>query len=417
MIESIPFYEHQARTRISSLPWLADIQKQACDDFVALGFPNRHVEDWKYTSLDAFLTHRFGAHSSSAAFSSQIKAPPVESYHQIIDNGSVIAQSLPQGAIILPLQEALTHCASQLKPYLNQILQSEHAFHALNTAMMQSGLFIYVPEQVHIEMPIWINHWQNRPDQGIFLRHLIILEKGSSLCVVEDYQGDDSSCYFTNAITEVYLSPHAQLTHYKIQRESKKAFHVGHVAVKQTHSSEYNHHSVNLGGQWVRSDLNIHFTEAHAQCLMNGLYLPQDGQHIDHHTLVRHAASDCQSRQDYKGILQGHSRAVFNGRVMVDRDAQHTEAHQQNKNLLLSAKAEVDTKPQLEIFADDVICTHGATVGQLDEDALFYLATRGIDREEGSRYLMRAFLNENCRLIANPAIATWINEILNTQLG
>ena len=150
---------------------------------------------------------------------------------------------------------------------------------------------------------------------------------------------------------------------------------------------------------------------------MNGVYAPADGQHIDHHTLVTHAAPNCRSEQDYKGILSGHSRAVFNGRVIVAKDAQHTQAKQQNKNLLLSKSTEIDTKPQLEIFANDVVCTHGATVGQLDEDALFYLATRGIGRVEASRYLVQAFAVENLRLLANVELADWVGTLLNQQLG
>jgi Fe-S cluster assembly protein SufD len=158
----------------------------------------------------------------------------------------------------------------------------------------------------------------------------------------------------------------------------------------------------------VRSDIAISLDEPLAQCLMNGIYQPSDQQHMDHHTVVRHVAPDCSSEQDYKGILNGHARAVFNGRVVVVKNAQHTEAKQQNKNLLLSANTEVNTKPQLEIFADDVVCTHGATVGQLDEDALFYLATRGINREEASRYLVQAFTAENLRMLGHKELAEWI---------
>ncbi len=169
-------------------------------------------------------------------------------------------------------------------------------------------------------------------------------------------------------------------------------------------AAEFASHSLSLGGKLTRSDISIHLQEELAQCLMNGIYAPGEGQHVDHHTSVYHLVPNCQSEQDYKGILNGHSRAVFNGKVYVAKEAQHTDAKQQNKNLLLSAQAEIDTKPQLEIFADDVFCSHGATVGQLDEEALFYLATRGIGHLEATHYLLQAFANENLGLIPHNRI-------------
>ena len=201
--------------------------------------------------------------------------------------------------------------------------------------------------------------------------------------------------------------------HYKIQRESKLAYHMGHLAVNQAMDSQLDSHLFSLGGKCVRSDITIGLSEPGAQCLMNGVYVPNDLQHMDHHTLVTHEAPNCRSEQDYKGILNGHSRAVFNGRVVVAKGAQHTQAKQQNKNLLLSIDTEIDTKPQLEIFADDVVCTHGATVGQLDEEAIFYLATRGIGRADATRYLVKAFTVDNLRILANVELATWVGTLLN----
>uniref|UniRef100_UPI00260D9DA4 Fe-S cluster assembly protein SufD n=1 Tax=uncultured Legionella sp. TaxID=210934 RepID=UPI00260D9DA4 len=199
--------------------------------------------------------------------------------------------------------------------------------------------------------------------------------------------------------------------------ESKSAYHLGHIAVKQEESSQFASHSLSLGGKLVRSDLSLYLQEERAHCLMNGIYAPAEGQHVDHHTTVHHLVPECSSEQDYKGILTGHSRAVFNGKVIVAKDAQHTDAKQQNKNLLLSANAEIDTKPQLEIFADDVVCSHGATVGQLDEEALFYLATRGIGRLDASRYLIHAFAQNNLRLIPHRDLADWMGQLLTQQLG
>lgn len=428
MSDCVDFYQKQACAGISTVPWLARIQEQACQELERVGFPTRHHEDWKYTSVEAFLQHRFVFNSTAEIGHAAHKLElPIASIPFTIVNGTVIASEarsdrslaiqVPPGVIILPIAEALERMPEKIKPYLGQILKQEHAFHALNTAMLHQGLFIYIPENMCINEPLWLSHWQDKADQAVNLRHIVAAGPGSRVTLIEDYAGLAATCYFTNTITEIHLAPKSTVTHYKIQRESKLAYHAGHLAVQQAAQSQFDSHSISIGSQWMRSDITINFDEPNARCLMNGIYAPGEGQHMDHHTLVHHAVPDCQSAQDYRGILKGKSRAVFNGQVMVAEGAQHTEAKQQNNNLLLSLNAEIDTKPQLEIFANDVICTHGATVGQLDEDALFYLATRGIAREEACRYLMSAFMNENMRLLANEKLAAWVGILLNEQLG
>lgn len=419
MNESVEFYQNQARDAISGNALFLTTQQQALKQLGEMGFPTRHDEDWKYTSVDSFLQHRFSV-NQAASLSETMRAPefPIACHQLSIDNGILKTRpSLPTGVVVLPLAKAIETMPEKVAPYLDQILTSEHAFHALNTAMLMNGLFIYIPEDTCISEPLWLSHWQTFANQAVYLRHLVVAEKGSQVSLIEDYCGEPSACYHTNAITEMHLAEKASVTHIKIQRESKQAYHVGHLAVKQAADSQLDSHLFSLGGQWVRSDITIYLDESRARCGMNGMYLPFDGQHMDHHTLVHHNAPDCESAQDYKGILSGHARAVFNGRVVVAKDAQHTVAKQQNKNLLLSTNAEIDTKPQLEIFADDVICTHGATVGQLDEEALFYLATRGIGEDEAGRYLMQAFMTDNVRAIPNTILATWIGDLFNEQIG
>ena len=418
MSELLDFYQQQVKSQFSSIPWVHGLQKKALVDFNRMGFPTRREEDWKYTVVDSFLQQRF---SNGLNTQVPVSAPgvPVPVGHLIaLNNGMVVgtealAASLPAGVIVQPLSQALVDHPEKIKRYLNKILQQQHGFQALNTAMLQCGLFIYIPAGVSLPVPLVLSHWQDQANQAVHVRHLVVLEEGSSLSMVEDYQGDADSCYFTNTMTEIDLAARASLTHYKMQRESKGAYHIGHLAIKQAAASQFNSHSFSLGGKLVRSDISIGLHEPGAQCLMNGVYMPIDHQHMDHHTVVTHEAPDCRSTQDYKGILTGHSRAVFNGRVIVAKDAQHTEAKQQNKNLLLSKNTEVDTKPQLEIFADDVVCTHGATVGQLDEEALFYLAARGIGRDEAIRYLVQAFTIENVRAIEQAELAQWIGDLLN----
>lgn len=419
MSECVEFYQSQARDAMSSNPWLLTKQQEALQQLSQVGFPTRHDEDWKYTSVDSFVQHRFVAHKP-ASVSQVVSAQeiPIAAHRLMIVDGCLTTRpELPSGVIVLPLMEALDTMPEKVTPYLSHILTSEHAFHALNTAMLMNGLFIYVPENTCLAEPLWVSHAQTEVNQAVHLRHLVVVEKGGMASLIEDYSGEAGVCYYTNAVTEVHLAEKASLTHTKVQRESKSAYHVGHLAVRQAAYSQLDSHLFSLGGQWVRSDLTIHLDEAHASCSMNGMYIPFDGQHMDHHTLVRHQAPECQSAQDYKGIISGQARAVFNGRVIVAKDAQHTIAKQQNKNLLLSTNAEIDTKPQLEIFADDVVCTHGATVGQLDEEALFYLATRGIGYEEASRYLMQAFMTNNLRAIPDTKLAAWIGDLFNEQIG
>ena len=208
----------------------------------------------------------------------------------------------------------------------------------------------------------------------------------------------------------------ARLEHYKIQRESKQATHIGHLQVKQLENSVLSHHVLNFGGALVRNDVDVDFRAENAECLLNGVYAPATNQHVDQHVKCSHFVPSCRSEQNYKGVLQGKSRAVFNGTVFVEKNAQHTHSEQQNKNLLLSAQAEIDTKPQLEIFADDVICAHGATVGQLDEDALFYLKARGIDEPLARQLLIDAFTIENFNRMPNAELAQWTKQLFNQQM-
>lgn len=422
MSELLDFYKQQAKAGISTIPWLAELQAKGLRELTRYGFPTRHDEDWKYTLVDSFLQQRFAKKQGMLA--SELTAPRSDlpaSMQLILQNGQVfgtdlLAKQLPAGVLVQSLAQALEQQTDKIKPYLGQLLHHENGFQALNTAMLATGVVIYLPAGVCVEEPIVLSHWQDQANQAVYGRHLIIAEEGSEATIIEEYRGEEACSYFTNTITEVFAAAHAKVLHYKIQRESKSAYHIGHLAVKLAKNSQFDSHSLSLGGKLVRSDMSLDLQEENARCFLNGIYAPAEGQHIDHHTTIHHRVPNCQSEQDYKGILIGRSRAVFNGKVIVARGAQHTEAKQQNKNLLLSAQAEIDSKPQLEIFADDVVCTHGATVGQLDEDALFYLATRGIDRREASSYLIHAFAADNLRLLPHRTLAEWMGTLLNQQL-
>jgi Fe-S cluster assembly protein SufD len=393
MSASLELHVNEFTDASTHAPWLLDLKQQARIAFARLGFPTKNNEDWKYTSTAPLLQHAFSKRNTSA----------------------LCVPDVPAGVVVLPLQEALISHADLIKPYLNKIMQQMHGFHAFNTAMFDDGMLIYIPEGVCVEEPIILHHKQSQANVVTCFRHLVIAAPNSSCTVIEDYEGLDEP-YFTNAVTEVTLGASATVMHGKLQREGASAFHVSEVAVKQAKNSVFESHSVSLGGQWVRSDTHITFLESGASCVMNGMYAPTARQHMDHHTTVNHAVPGCVSAQDYKGILNQRARAVFNGKVLVAEGAHHTEATQSNKNVLLSSTAEVDTKPELQILADDVICTHGATVGQLDEEALFYLATRGIDALLAQHYLIQAFFAENIKNITQPDLKSRVQAILNQHI-
>ena len=422
MSEILDFYQQQAKTGISTFPWLAQLQSKALNELKRIGFPNRRDEEWKYTPVDVLLKQLFVRPQDRVSSA----VPPVSDvpvtrqihlYNGLISGIKELVSQLPEGVLVIPLSQALMQHAALVRSYLGATVQQEHGFHFLNTAMIACGVFVYVPAGVCIEEPIILTHVQDQMNQAVHLRHVVVAEAGSQVTLIEEYVGADNCCYLTNSVTEVCVAAGAKVTHYKIQRESKLAYHLGHVSVKQATHSEFASHSLSLGGKLVRCDISLYLQEEQAQCLLNGIYAPAEGQHVDHHTTVHHLAPNCRSDQDYKGILTGRSCAVFNGKVIVAHGAQHTDAKQQNKNLLLCAQAQVNTKPQLEIFADDVLCSHGATVGQLDEEALFYLATRGIDKLEASHYLIHAFAQDNVRLIPHQQLADWMGRLLTQQVG
>lgn len=424
---SMHFYQQQAESVRSQVPWVLALQQQGLKDLQQLGFPTKRDEDWRYTSVDGFLKQPFDRMTqtdeqslTSLAVGHQVDVPwghKLAFVDGVILGLEALQGALPPGVMVTSLQTAMHSHADKIRPYLGQILQSKHGFHAQNTAMLELGLFIYVPAYVQVTEPILLVHWQTHTGQASYLRHVVVAETGATVTLIEDYQGDANACYYTNTISELYAGSQASIRHYKVQRESKLAYHVGHVAVQQTEGSDVKSHVLSLGADWSRSDVRFDLQAPYASCQLNGIYALCEQQHMDHHTWVYHNAPACTSEEDYKGILTGKSRAVFNGQVHVASLAQKTVAKQQNKNLLLSKYAEIDTKPQLDIAADDVLCTHGATVGQLDNEALFYFATRGIEESEATHYLIQAFAADNLRAMHHDPLATWVGGLLNQHLG
>jgi Fe-S cluster assembly protein SufD len=424
MSNLIDFYKQQIPKPSTTIPWLATLQKNAFNDFQQYGFPTRHDEEWKYTRVEALLEQRFIKATLPDKIPHQDRPAtllncPLNCHITIYNGQECIdeTRSLPLGVIVQPLAQALEEHADKIKLHFGKLLHHQHGFQAFNTAAWQAGVFIYIPEGLCLPDPIVIAHWQDRANQAVYVRCLIIAEAQSQATIVNYFEGANDCSYLTNSVTEAYIAENANIDHYAVQCESRAAFHTDHLAVKQLNRSHFNSHSLSLGGKLVRSDSTFYLQEEKAQCLLNGIYMPANNQHIDHHTTINHLCANCTSIQDYKGVLIGQAQALFNGKVVVAKEAQKTCAQQQNKNLLLSSNAQINTKPQLEIFADDVTCSHGATVGQLDEDALFYLTTRGIDKADGCRYLIQAFAADNLHLISNRMLADWMADLINQQWG
>ena len=395
------------------IPWLKQLREQGLAQFAKQGFPTSRDEDWKYTNATP-LTKRnfkyFPAHidnSVAPSIPTQLLIEPA-AQRLVFINGHFAPQlsalaALPHGVTITNLANALVQQPQLLEPYLGQLADQKTAgFTALNTAFIQDGVFIHLPPNVSLTQPIHLLFLTSQQQDLSFhtIRNLIIIEENSQATIIEDYANLESNSSFTNTVTELSIGKHATVAHYKLLREDEQqAYHVGTIQVQQHLHSHFTSLSFALGAALARSDINVVLAAEHAECNLNGLYLTTGKQHVDHHTLVDHTKPQGTSRENYKGVLADSSRAVFNGRVIVHPGANKTDAEQSNKNLLLSNNTEIDTKPQLEIYNDDVRCMHGATVGQLSEDSLFYLRARGIAAQDAKRMLIYAFIREILELV------------------
>jgi Fe-S cluster assembly protein SufD len=388
--------------------WLRSIRRAAIASFSELGFPTTRDEDWRFTdvapiaqtsfslapdvradlALRAYEPFRFsGVACSQLTFVDGRYAP-----------GLSWRRPLPEGVQIRSLAHALTDDPGVLEPHLARYADYQHdAFCALNTAFMEDGVFVRIPRGTVLQEPIYLLYVSTATAAPAIThpRNLIVAGDNSQATVVEDYVSLNGGVHFSNVVTEVVVGENGVLSHYRIERESTAAFHVSTLRVQQGRSSSVASHSVLLGGALVRNNIHPVMAGEGGDCLINGLFMPTGRQHMDNFMKVEHASPHCGSRQFYNGILDDQSRGVFHGRIIVHKNAQKTDAKQTNKNLLLSDEAQIDTKPQLEIYADDVKCTHGATIGQMDEDAVFYLRSRGIAKASTRDLLLLAFAGES----------------------
>jgi Fe-S cluster assembly protein SufD len=371
------------------------------------GFPTTRQENWKYTDVrpitgKLFNTTPVNLEKISSSTLENIRLHELDCHELVFINGRYSAEHssfkvLPGGVVINDLASALKDHNQLISEHISGFSETKYnGFTALNTAFIRDGAFICLPPDTVIEKPISLLYLSGLNDQSFAShpRNLIILSENSQATVIESYIGLDDSDYFSNTVTEVCMKQNARLQHYKIQQESMRAYHIGSLKITQKRNSQVESHSFSLGGALVRNDIHSLLEAEGAGIRMNGLYMATGKQHVDNHTRVDHLQPHTNSHEIYRGVLNDHARGVFNGKVVVHKDAQKTDAVQSNANLLLSDNAEVDTKPELEIYADDVKCAHGATVGQLDQDMLFYLRSRSIDENTAKSLLTFAFADE-----------------------
>jgi Fe-S cluster assembly protein SufD len=415
-----------------TVPWLELVRNSAIDRFEALGFPTVHEEEWKYTNLAPIAKHSFVPavrETNVSLEATRFVYPETTTAHLVVVNGFLSEElSVTTGLENVVAIDLLSAVAdARYSKIARAYLARNAGYHnnglaALNTAFLESGLFLWLPRGINVETPIQVTFLTDadQADKASFPRLLVVAEENSSATLIESFVSTRNQQYFTNAVAEIVLKEGARLEHYRMQRESDRAFHTSVTSASLGRSSSYDTTSINLGGRLARHDISVVLDHEGAECWVDGLYLVGADQHTDTHSVIDHQQPHCNSHQLYKGILDGNARAVFNGKIFVREGAQKTDAMQTNKNLLLSPQARVDTKPQLEIYADDVKCAHGAAVGQIDQEELFYLETRGINPELGRKLLTYGFAEEVIGKIKIDSIRSQLDEIvlrqLNTQL-
>ena len=406
-----------------------DVRVEAMKNFEIKGFPSKKEEAWKYTSLNTLQKVDFSIFPKEAGTLEYKEVKKyflheIDSYKIVFVDGiysSYLSETTHDGVDICLMSSALTKPMYKqvIDVYFNKAASKEESLTTLNTAFSREGAYIYIPKNKMPKKPVEIIHFATGNEASIMLqpRNLIIVEENAELQVIERHQSLTSNEVLTNSVTEIFAAKNAIVDYYKVQNDIASASLIDNTYISQKDNSVVNVHTFSFGGKLTRNNLNFYQHGEHIDSTMKGVTILGDKQHVDHHTLVHHIEPNCESHQDYKGIYGENSTGVFNGKIIVDKIAQKTNAFQQNNNILISDKATINTKPQLEIFADDVKCSHGCTIGQLDEDALFYLQSRGVPKKEARALLMYAFANNVLESVRIPELKTRINKLIANKLG
>ena len=406
------------------------IRKAAITRFSELGFPTRKQEDWKYIDLSPLVDITFKLALAQDGARVSRRDIEKEGFGGTAGNRAVCVNgrfadylsdtaSLPHGILVESLAQSLKRGEPLVLRHLAQHAQfHDDSFTALNTAFLSDGIVAHIPEGVVVDEPLHFVYISTKSDAE-FINHprsLVIAGVNSRSVIVESFVNLADSTYFTNSVTEIFLDENASLEHERIQREGRHAFHVGALHVHLERNGNFVSNNINLGAALARNTIGVVLNGEGGEATLNGLYAGSGNQVIDNHTTIDHARPHCSSHELYKGILDGRSKGVFNGKIIVRKDAQKTDAKQTNKNLLLSEGATIDTKPQLEIYANDVKCTHGATTGQLDDESLFYMRSRGIPCEKAREMLIDAFANDVIERVKAEPVRSELESLLRARL-
>ncbi|WP_121666866.1 Fe-S cluster assembly protein SufD [Mesonia aquimarina] len=405
------------------------IRNKALKNFESKGFPTKKEEAWKYTSLNSILKEDYSIFPKKE---STIEYRDVKKYfiHDIDAYTIVFIDGIYSSHLSETTHDKIDACLMSsaldkpkykeiMEKYFNKIAPSDDGLNSLNTAFSREGAFIHIPNNTVSDKPIQILNLSTGNEAALMLqpRNLVVVGENSQVQIIERHQSLTENPVFTNSVTEIFAEKRAMVDYYKIQNDKLSASLIDNTYVDQKDESNCSVHTFSFGGKLTRNNLNFYQRGEHIDSTMNGVTIIEGKQHVDHNTLVHHSQPNCESHQDYKGIFDDKAVGVFNGKVLVDKIAQKINAYQSNNNILVSDKATINSKPQLEIFADDVQCSHGCTIGQLDEEALFYLKSRGIPAKEARALLMYAFANNVLESVKIPELKKRINKLIANKLN
>lgn len=425
LLSSFIVFENEYLSEVDSP--LHEIRREALKRFENQGFPTKRDEEWKYTNLKPILKNDFRLlpKSDDDIEFKDVKRfflNDVDSYKLVFINGvfsSWLSETTHQNWDVCTFGAALKKYRNVLDEYFSEATPKNHPLVDINTAFSKEGAFIRIPKNKVVDKPIQMIFLNTNSASEIMVqpRNLIVVEEGAQVEIVERHQNLTDNAVFTNSVTEIFAKANSVVDLYKIQNDNASATLIDNTFVQQKRDSTVTVGTFSFGGKLIRNNLNFYLTEPNCVANMDGITLIDGNQLVDHHTLADHQAPHCNSNELYKGIFDEKSHGVFNGKVIVHKDAQKTDAFQANNNVLLSDSAQIDTKPQLEIFADDVKCSHGCTVGQLDEDAMFYLQSRGINKKEARAMLMYAFTNDSLERVKISSLKRKLNILIAKKLG
>ncbi|MCO4821754.1 MAG: Fe-S cluster assembly protein SufD [Flavobacteriaceae bacterium] len=405
-----------------------DIRSEAMKVFENLGFPSKKDEAWKYTALNTILKHDYSVFpkQENAIEYKNVKKyfiHDIDTYNIVFIDGkysSHLSQTTHDGIDVCLMSAALNKPKYRLviENYFNKVASKE-SITSLNTAFAQEGAYIHIPKNKVVEKPIQVLYFSTGSEEALIHqpRSLVVVDENSHVQIIERHQSLTDNPVLTNSVTEIFANKRAIVDYYKVQNDNQNASLIDNTFINQKRESHVSVHTFSFGGKLIRNNLNFYQNGERIDSTLKGITIIGEKQHVDHNTLVHHIEPNCESHQDYKGIFGDRSTGVFNGKVLVNKEAQKTNAFQANNNILLDDKASINTKPQLEIFADDVKCSHGCTIGQLDESAMFYLKSRGIPQKEAKALLMYAFANNVLESVKIPEMKQRINKIIAHKLG